>query len=172
MILTLKKVLALSVISVFLGSAIVWGLKETAVLEGTVGGGIVVEAAHYPLKLTMVFNKTTFEAGKIVDFTFILENIGNETLAMRYYYYGIDYFSYIVYDEHGQIAYEPPERAWLALSMPPEPLPSGLAHKTVMYWHQPYNFLPGKYQIVGLFISHKLHLNLTIETPPVTITLA
>jgi len=167
MILSLKAMAVLSLSSILLGAMVVFGLKTTTLMEEG-NGGVVVEATKFPLKLTMVFNKTTFEAGKIVNFTLILENIGNETLTI--YWGPVDHFSYAIYDKSGSKVYEP-DSAWLAIYMPPSHLPRALACVAVIPWHQPYDFLPGTYQIVGLFISHKLSLNLTIETSPVTVTL-
>ncbi len=155
----------------------------TITIEETGGGGVMVEAVHFPLRLTMVLNKTTFEFGEPVNMTFQIENIGNETLTFHYHG-GADHFSFVVYDKSGSKVYEP-DRAWLALYMPPTPVPPGLALVTQDTWYQQYNPIfrgwdedplyeyrkvsPGTYQIVGLFISHTL--NFTIETPPVTITI-
>lgn len=164
MILTLKQMSVLLIVSMFLSSAIVWGLKATTAVEETVGRGIMVKASHFPLKLTMLLNKTTFEVGELVNITLFLENIGNETLDIHYRV--IDYFSFIVYDKNGSKVYEP-DPVWLALYTPKVPLPPGLAQIAVIPWHQPYDLKPNAYQIAGLFISHTL--NFTIETMPVTI---
>lgn len=183
MILTLKQMSMLFIASVFLGSAIVWGLEAITVVEKTVGGGIMVEASHFPLKLAMVLNKTTFEMGEPVNMILQIENIGNETLTLHYYG-GADHFSFVVYDKNGFKLYEP-DRVWPTLYMPPEHVPPGLARIAQDTWHQQYNPIfrgwgedplyeykkvpSGAYQIIGQFISHAL--NFTIETPPVTITI-
>lgn len=190
MILTLKQMSAVFIVSVFLGSVIVWGLKVTTVVEDagedimvgeTAGGGIMVEASHYPLKLTMVLNKTTFKVGEPINITFITENIGNETLTMIFSD-GSDHFSFIVYDENGSKVYEP-QRGYLMVRIPTLVSP-GLAGVAQDTWYQQYNPIfrgwdedplfeykkvpPGKYQIVGVFVSS---LSFTIQTPPTMITI-
>jgi len=189
MILSMKRMVVLSTFFVILGVAAIWGLeagtlKEAPKTPETEGAGIMVEASHFPLKLTMILNKTTFEVEEPVNFTLVLENIGNETLTIHS---GGDHFSFIVYDKNGSKVYEP-DPVWLAVYVPPEHLPPGLALRAQgpwLAWYQQYTPIfrgwgeeplfeyrkapPGAYQIVGQFISHTL--NFTIETPTVIITI-
>jgi hypothetical protein len=170
MILSLKSTFALGLSFVLLGAVVVYGLKTTTLMEEADGGGIMVEATKSPLKLEMVFNKTTFEVGKIVNFMVTLENIGNETVTVCWGSPGSspDYFSFIVYDKDGLKVYEP-NSGWLDFYRPPMSLPPGLATIATIPWHQPYNLAPDTYHIVGLYRSHIL--NMTLETSPVEITL-
>lgn len=165
MILTLKQMSVFFIASVFLGSAIVWGLKTTTVGEEIVGGGIMVEGTTLPLKLRMILNKTTFELNETVQISFSIENIGNETLPLSLYE---DHFSFVVYDEAGFVVYDY-NKNWghpaIYISMPLPPNLSSWATPFPLYENLP----PGRYDIVGQFISG--HLGHIVETPPVTITI-
>jgi len=143
---------------------------------------IVVESTRNPLKLVMILNKTTYRLGETIKITFSIENIGNKTLDMSQYEDG---FNFVVYDEAGSEVYDY-NKNWLHPAIYiPMPLPPDLSRFGVLTWSQDYNLklitldphplfeyrkvLPGRYQIVGQFISS--HSRLIIKTPPVTITI-
>jgi hypothetical protein len=144
--------------------------------------GIVVEATKFPLKLTMVLDKTKFELSEPVKMAFFIENIGNETLDMSMYE---DDFDFVVYDEAGYEVYELNKNVVHPAVYIPMPLPSGLSRPGTLTWSQDYNLKlvtldphpqfeyrkvsPGRYQIIGQFVSS--HLRFTIKTPPVAITI-
>jgi hypothetical protein len=166
---------------VLLGLTVVWGLKAvTMTEENGDGGGVMAEASLFPLKLTMILNRTTFKVNETVKMTLLVENIGNETLPFKY---GSDEFSFVVYDRYGSQVYRA-SYAYLAQIIP-LPLPPGLSQSHTLTWYQDYDPIfrdfdqdplyeyrkvpPGMYQIVGLFESHTIHL--TIETPPLRVTI-
>lgn len=182
MILSPKRMVVLCLAFVVLGLTGVCGLKAlTRTVENGVGGGVMAEASMFPLKLTIILNRTTFKVGETVNMTLLLENIGNETLPFKY---GNDRFSFVVYDRYGSRVYKP-NIAYLAQIIP-LPLPPGLSQSCTLTWHQEYDPIfrgfdqdplyeyrkvpPDIYQIVGLFESHTL--DLTIETPPLIATIS
>jgi hypothetical protein len=144
--------------------------------------GIVVEATKFPLKLTMVLDKTKFELNEPVKMAFFIENIGNETLHMSMYE---DDFDFVVYDEAGYEVYELNKNVAHPAVYIPMPLPSWLSRLGTLTWSQDYNLKlvtldphpqfeyrkvsPGRYRIIGQFVSS--HLRFTIKIPPVTITI-
>lgn len=176
MILSLKRMVLLSIFFVILGVAAIWGLEAGTLTKApgtpeTEGAGIMVEASRFPLKLTMILNKTTFEVEEPVNMTFYLENIGNETLTMVFSD-GHDRFSFNVLDENDSLIYESHwfyPTVYIPMDVPPR-----LARITTQTWWQKTNIGDGtqqvklgKYKIVGLFISGTF--DFTIETPPITI---
>lgn len=171
MILPLKSTVVLSLLFILLGAMVVFGLKTTTLMEkSNGGGGIMVEATKYPLRLTIILNETTFKVGEKVNFTLFVENIGNETLAFHFGY--MDHSSYVVYYENGSTVYDFEEHTfWPMVILPPTYVPSGLVLRFQMTWYQKKDapLPPGTYHLVGGFRSGSL--GLIIETPPVTITL-
>jgi len=143
---------------------------------------VIAEATKFPLRLKIILDKTKFGLGETVKMVFFAENIGNRTIDMSMYE---DYFSFVVCDEAGSEIYDwNKNHGHIALYIPMA-LPSGLSRMGILEWNQDYNLKlitldphpqfeyrkvsPGRYQIIGQFISS--HLRFTIETPPITITI-
>lgn len=122
-----------------------------------------VETLHFPLRLRMMLDKTTFEIGESVDITFFLENIGDDTVTLVFSD-GQDRFSFSVFDERGSRVYRP--NLFYAQVYLPMAIPPGLACWHVHTWWQ--QAMQGSYYVVGSFVSGTF--NITLTTPPVPIT--
>lgn len=162
-----KFMLVLSVVAL-VGVMVVWGLKAT-LIEEPAGGAIKIEATHYPLKLTMILNKTTFKVGEPVNIRFLLENIGNETLTLCFSD-GADFPVFVVYDEGGSQVYDRRKDLFFHPVYLPIDLPSGLSNGVVDTWYP--QLASGIYRIVGVYSGRLgFMLGFTIETEPITITI-
>jgi len=134
-----------------------------------------VEASHWPFKLTMMVEKTNFEIGEPVNTTFTLENIGHETITL---YTSRDDVTFDVYTLNNLKAYTF-EYCFGMMSFPWKMEPGEVAYEW-WTWKQYYfeseiapswqQVRPGRYRIIGKFKSPTFNY-LTVETPPVTITI-
>ncbi len=157
-------------------------------MEVTAEGAAVVEASQFPLKLTMILNKTTFEVNEPVGIHFFLENIGNETYG--FYWAGL-YVYFKVYDEKGSGVYNEYEDVFTQVLPRTVEIPPGLGRRVNCTWYQHGKLVyqglgedppayykevpPGRYKIVGFYDDigsyHNISRRFTVETPPITITI-
>lgn len=82
MILSVKKVVAMSIIVSLLGAAGTFGLKTLTSKEVT--GSVEAETTYGPIKLTVRLDKNTFRLGEMVNVTITITNISNETILLVY----------------------------------------------------------------------------------------
>lgn len=145
---------------------------------------IKVNATQYPFKLTMSLSKTELKLGDPVNISLFLEYTGNENLTLVFSC-GKDQLSFTVYDEKNSSVYDKYSNTVYAAIYMPTAVVLGWYQNITYTWYQEdglvyqgigqdppayYNKVSaGTYHIVGVFISHTL--NLTIETPPITITI-
>lgn len=144
------------------------------------------EATQYPLKLTITIEKTTYQLKEPVNITLSLTNIGNENVTIQF---PRDRDDFIVYDENFIKVYREAENAvYDAAVHPPHIMKPGETGNFKLTWYQStgwevvgrvgqpdfkiihYWAEPGVYYIVGVFISSTY--NLTLQTPPIRITIA
>lgn len=83
MILSVKKVFAMSIVVSLLGVIATWGLKTLTFEE--IIGPVEAYTTYGPIKLTMRLDKNTFRLGEEVNVTVIITNISNETIALGYH---------------------------------------------------------------------------------------
>jgi len=105
MILTLKQISVLLLVSLFLGSTIVWGLKEIILTEPSVLF-TKAEASEGPLELIVTLDKRDYKVGEGIDLTIQIVNVGNSTIELVY---GTPFvcppIRFAVYDQEGNITY-------------------------------------------------------------------
>jgi hypothetical protein len=82
MILSLKKVAALSIVVLLSSVAVVWGLKTLTAKE--IIGPVEAETTYGPIKLAVRLDKNTFRLGENVNVTVTITNISNETIVLTY----------------------------------------------------------------------------------------
>lgn len=82
MILSVKKVVAMSIIVSLLGVAGTFGLKTLTSKEVT--GPVEAETTYGPIKLTLRLDKNTFTLEEKVNVTVTITNISNETITLAY----------------------------------------------------------------------------------------
>jgi len=81
-LLSLKKIAALSIVVSLLGVAVVWGLKTLTAKE--VVGSVEAETIYGPIRLTVRLDKNVFRLGERVNVTVTITNISNETIVLGY----------------------------------------------------------------------------------------
>lgn len=83
MILSVKKVVAISIIVSLLGVAGAFGLKTLTLREVNVP--VEAETMHGLIKLTLRLDKNTFTLGEEVNLTITITNVSNETATLAYF---------------------------------------------------------------------------------------
>jgi len=82
MILSAKKVVAISVVVSLLGVAATFGLKELS-FKGIISP-VEAETIYGPIRLTATLDKSTFRLGEKINVTVTITNISNETIMLSY----------------------------------------------------------------------------------------
>jgi hypothetical protein len=101
MILSLKKVVAMTVIVSLLGVAGAFGLRTLSFRE--IIGPIEAETICGPIKLTVRLDKNTFSLGEEVNVTVTITNISNETILLSYAH--LPKIDFAVYDSSSKGIY-------------------------------------------------------------------
>jgi len=83
MILSVKKVVVITLIVSLLGVAATFGLNALTFKE--VSGSVEAETTYGPMKLTARLDKTIFKLGEKVNVTVTITNISNETILLGYW---------------------------------------------------------------------------------------
>lgn len=137
------------------------------------------ETTSYPFKLTITLEKTTYKSGENINVTWILTNIGNETLTL--YSSRDDVPDFMVRDVNSNYVFR--YKAYIGtyqIIYPIAQIEPGHNVTLVGLWKQIYDgsaivrvpfkqVPPGTYYASGLLISYTY--NVELETPPVRITI-
>jgi len=82
MILSLKKMIILSIVAILVSVTVAWGLKTLTGSE--VFNPVNGETTYGPIKLTMRLDKTSYRLGEPANITLAVTNISNETVLLGF----------------------------------------------------------------------------------------
>ena len=141
MILSLKKMLSVSIIVILIGATATLGLKvmtiaptETSPTDEVISEKVFNET----FKLTMIIPKNTYALGEPVNITLRLTNLSNETVTIHYAWMSL--LGYSVVNQSGHLIYsktEVPGEVALPVIVE-ETLGPNTTHEKLFIWRQVY----------------------------------
>lgn len=177
------------IVSVFLGSAIVWGLKEIISTEPSMLS-TKAEASEGPLKLIVSLDKRDYKVAEEIDLTIQIVNISNSTIELIY---GTPFvcppIRFTVYDHENNVTYNSGTYVLItAVLSYNKTLEPNHILGIVRPWKQTgignEQVEPGEYSIITEIIPNALYVyryingtrssygTIYLETPTITVTIS